>query len=183
MINLSKYDPEAVAQPTLGGYGDADYRTPVYIRTQYRVVVVQDKQTISGGTLVPYGDIFETLVQTGESIMPVGTGSVLRQGTWGRFDILYDKTHTLTQNDPSIDVNGLTVKVKQERVGYNGPGADSISRNGIYVVVLVSTGNVVDYVETGDIEYGAVDTEHITGTALVRPSPCQVFTRMCYYDQ
>lgn len=98
--------------------------SPSAVASQCRVVVVQDKQQV-GDTAPAWTDVFTAA--TPESLMNVNT--------LGRFSILYDKVHVLTQTGrQSLTLRGYMKMYSHCR--YNGANSTDIQKNGVYLMLV-----------------------------------------------
>lgn len=120
-------------------YQANNYTRP-FVRTRVRVVVVMDKQTSANQKTLAFGDVFETTADDGESPPIQGAQARLRQSSWGRFSIMYDRLHELRHDRPTASVNQRRIDLKGQSISFGGVEKDSIVRNGLYIFFLYTIG-------------------------------------------
>lgn len=99
-----------------------------YLRTTYRLVIVKDLQINSTATSCAWNDVFETSDSSGTG----GVHSELKIASMGRYRILSDKLYNLDADDPQKTVPFMLRNVGPVR--YNGPNADGLASQSIYII-------------------------------------------------
>lgn len=100
------------------------YRHPSSVLNNFRIVIVQDTQTISDGSSVTWGSVFS---QTNVvSLRNVDTQK-------NRFKILMDKTYQFSASENGHNTSQHWIPVKAS-VLFNGTASTDIQKNAIYVL-------------------------------------------------
>lgn len=135
-----RLDPEGGQQVT----GSTFLTAFKFVRTIVRVLIVQDLQTISDQTGLPWATVMDT---TGDVNAP-SVQNFMNTDTLGRFKILANKYITLDQNDPCKQVT-ITCSNMVRDIRFNGPANTDIQKNGIYIFAayLTPDAQLSDYTE------------------------------------
>lgn len=103
-----------------------------YMKTDFRIVLVRDKQVNNNGNSITWGDVFgvQDNALSGVSFASSEPRSIPNMG---RFEILVDKRVTLDGDDPmrSININ----KWIGRKIRYNGPGFGALADTGYYMLI------------------------------------------------
>ena len=132
-----------------------------YLRTTYRMALVKDLQVNSTENEITWNHVFDTAMSL------AGVHSELKVENMGRFIVLEDKVFTLDAQSPQKTCQFMISGSKMGAVRFNGPGYDSLTDKGLYIIYAAFVSGVAQ----------ALTSDGIT-------LPCPVGnTRLCFTDE